>query len=152
MKKGIKKVLICVLILIILIGLYMVFKFVIKREISQISEFKKLYNYNDTSSVSISYINFYREEVKQIDKDKVIRFLNTLEHEKVTEKMTFLDIFGTNNSSKSYGLAIKYDNMSFDVIISENTISIGKKKYKTERNLINVLSNILTDYEEYTIN
>ncbi len=66
--------------------------------------------------------------------------------------MTFLDIFGTNNSSKSYGLAIKYDNMSFDVIISENTISIGKKQYKTERNLINVLSNILTDYEEYTIN
>lgn len=152
MKKEIKKVLICVLILIILIGLYMVFKFVIKREISQISEFKKLYNYNDTSSVSISYINFYREEVKQIDKDKVIRFLNTLEHEKVTEKMTFLDIFGTNNSSKSYGLTIKYDNMSFDVIISENTISIGKKQYKTERNLINVLSNILTDYEEYTIN
>ena len=45
-----------------------------------------------------------------------------------------------------------YDNMSFDVIISENTISIGKKQYKTERNLINVLSNILTDYEEYTIN
>ena len=152
MKKGIKKVLICVLILIILIGLYMVFKFVIKREISQISEFKKLYNYNDTSSVSISYINFYREEVKQIDKDKVIRFLNTLEHEKVTQKMIFLDIFSTNNSSKSYVLTIKYDNMSFDVIISENTISIGKKQYKTERNLINVLSNILTDYEEYTIN
>ena len=152
MKKGLKKVLICVLILIILIGLYIVFKFVIKREIPQISEFKKLYNYNHTSSLCISYINFYREEVKQIDKDKVIRFLNTLEHEKVTEKMTFLDIFGTNNSSKSYGLAIKYDNMSFDVIISENTISIGKKQYKTERNLINVLSNILTDYEEYTIN
>ncbi len=62
MKKGIKKVLICVLILIILIGLYMVFKFVIKREISQISEFKKLYNYNDTLSVLFHTLIFIEKK------------------------------------------------------------------------------------------
>lgn len=138
MKKNVIIIFIILLFLIVAIGTFLL----INREITiGDSAIKEIFSFENVEDIDIIFIDILGNEQESIkDIDEKNSFLNAIKDEKI--KPTVVD--DDKVLGNSYRLLIKYNDKEYRMIISNDSITIKKKVYKTENNLYQKLSTIFT--------
>lgn len=144
MKKGIKYIIIAV---VILVSCYFIFFSSVK--LSNHSAFKKVYaSDEDIDNIEITIIGYLNEELAEVtDKEDIRTIINTIKDEVLVNDVGL----GEELLGKAYRFIIKNNKNDNTVKISlcGNQMSINSKTYSVGKNLVEALTDVYNKY--YTI-
>ena len=144
MKKSLKLILFCVILVAIIIVLYFVIDIPIN--FNQQSELKKVYSSNYTELEAV-FLNISYKEIGTLDYDKLKDFLDLLKNKKI-KKVKFYE-YDKVSTGDSYRILLKLNKENIRIIISNNTITVNNKKYWVDNETIDLIRNIFKEYSEY---
>ena len=144
MKKSLKLILFCVILVAIIIVLY--FLIDIPINFNQQSELKKVYSSNYTELEAV-FLNISYKEIGTLDYDKLKDFLDLLKNKKI-KKVKFYE-YDKVSTGDSYRILLKLNKENIRIIISNNTITVNNKKYWVDNETIDLIRNIFKEYSEY---
>lgn len=147
MKKILKRIILIIIVAAIIFILYVLLNKPIK--FKQHARLKELYDLNYVG-INCSILNVIGEEIGTINPDKLNEILTLLKEEKIIPVKSYE--YDKIEMGKSYSLLLKTTKNQIRIIISNNTITIGKKVYWISGTNISLVNDIIEQYSEYYFN
>lgn len=147
MKKGIKYIIIAVVILVLLVSCYFIFfrSFKLSNHIA----FRKVYSSEeDIDNIEITIIGYLNEELAKVtDKEDIKTIINTIKDEVLVNDVGL----GEELLGKAYRFLIKNNKNGNEVKISlcGDQMSVNSKNFSLDKNLVIVLTDVYSKYHTF---